>query len=120
MVISIFVFHPLIAIFPSLISRPTAILSPNFSQAFLRKPFSVKADVPIITLSTPIDKYFSIVSIFLIPPPTWNLHSSCLTISLIILKFFVLPSSAPSRSTRCIKLAPSLIHFVDTSKGLSE
>jgi hypothetical protein len=68
--ISILVFQPRIAILPSLISSPTAILSPKSSQAFSKKVSSVKTAVPSITLLTPIERYFSIVSILLMPPPT--------------------------------------------------
>jgi len=44
--------------YPSLASKPKAILFGNFSQAFFKKILSFIAALPKITFSTPTSVYF--------------------------------------------------------------
>ncbi len=79
-----FSFQPDTDKYPSLASRPKAILLGNFSQVSFKKFLSFIAALPKITFSTPDSIYFLILSILLTPPPTSIFKSNFLTISCII------------------------------------
>ena len=111
--------QPLTATLPSFASTPTAILSPHFARASFRNSLSVTALVPRITLDTPASRYFSMVSKLLIPPPISTLSPVSCAMDFTTSKFGVVPSLAPSRSTRCSHLPPIASMSLAVARGSS-
>ena len=80
-------------------SSPTETLFGKALTASFTKDLSVIADVPIITLCTPISNHFSISYSVLIPPPNCTLHFVFWIIFFIESSFLFFPANAPSKST---------------------
>jgi len=88
--------------------------------AFLIKLKSSKAFVDIISLSIPIFKRLLTSFMVLIPPPYSSLISMFFFISAAVFMFTGFPYLAPSRSIKCIHLAPISFHLLATNNGESE
>ena len=93
--------HPSTATIPSLASMPTAIFPGCFLQALITKSGFFKAIVPRITLSIPVDIHKSIVSRFLMPPPSCIFIFTFFIIFSTAFWFIGFPSKAPFKSTKC-------------------
>ena len=99
--------------YPSLASKPKAILFGNFSHASFKKFLSFIAALPKITFSTPASVYFWILSKFLIPPPISILRSNLVTISWIISKLTVSPVKALTGETVNLDIIQEIVTKFD-------
>ena len=113
--------HPWIATMPALASMPAAIASaPNFSTISFKNSGSSTAFVPMITRFTPKESIFLTASSERIPPPISTGIFTEETIFLMVSSFTERPASAPSKSTRCKKVAFFSCQRAAISSGCSE